>query len=73
MITPADCGLEIPAETEQLDSSFSPVFLRAPCGEDFDPAAIIKPNAALANAALNFQTANRSVPIFELVNLPQFK
>src|SRR5260370_380900 len=51
----------------------SPVFLRALCGKDFDRAAIIQPNAALANAALKFQTANRSVPIFELVNLPSFK
>src|SRR5258708_35434250 len=46
----------------------SPVFLRATCGEDFDLAAIIKPNAVL-----NCQIANRSVPIFELVNLPHFK
>src|SRR6267378_5976687 len=46
----------------------SPVFLCAPCGEDFDLAAIIKPNAVL-----NCQIANHSVPIFELVNPPRFK
>jgi len=51
----------------------SPVFLRAPCGKDFDLAAIVQLNAALPNAALRFQTANPSVPIFELVNLPSFK
>jgi len=57
-----------PTRRTQAKLKPSPVFLRAPCGEDFDLAAIVKPNAAL-----NCQIANRSVPIFELVNLPHFK
>src|SRR6266404_5920078 len=66
----ASVVLSSPHETNTRKTQAFPC---VPCGEDSDLAAIILPNAALANAVLNCQIANRSVPIFELVNQPHFK